>query len=90
MQRKLSKILFLKKVSQTSWLSNQIVEKELIFASNWLSFYVSIYFYFKESSHRENEESSTCEDNEGGCLVDTEVINVFSLCKFVQLQYFLG
>ena len=80
----------LKKVSQTSWLSNQIVEKELIFASNWLSFYVSIYFYFKESSHRENEESSTCEDNEGGCLVDTEVISVFSLCKFVQLQYFLG
>ena len=46
--------------------------------------------YFKESSRKENEESGICEDNEGGSLVDTEVINVFSLCKFVQLQYFVG
>ena len=79
----------LKNISQTSQLSNKIVEEKLICASNWHSPYVSIYFYFKESSHKENEESSTCEGNEGGSLVDTEVISIFSLCKFRQL-YFLG
>ena len=36
----------LKNVSQTSWLCNKIVEKTLIFASNWHSPYVSIYFTF--------------------------------------------
>ena len=48
-----------------------------------------LYLYFKESSYRENEDSSTCEDNEGGSLVDTEVISFYSLREFVQLQYFL-